>query len=75
MKLYRVKYEDEERYVWMVFVLAHNAYEADQTFKQYRPNSTNVTIKEVDCTSAVLKTHKCVLYNSAYEPLGKGGQL
>ena len=75
MKLYRVKYEDEERYSWMVFVLAHSAYKADQTFKHYRPNSTNVTIEEVDCDSAVLKTYKCVLYNSEYEPMGKGGQL
>lgn len=75
MKLYRIHYQDEEYCSWLVYVIAHTAYEADQTFKHYRPNSTNITIEEVDCASAVLKTHKCVLYDSTYEPLGKGGQL
>lgn len=67
MKLYKVTYLDSEYYPWYVLILAENAYEADQAFRHYRPNSDGVTIEEVSCSSAVIKTHKYILFDEKYK--------
>lgn len=66
MKLYKVTYTDLDYYPWSVYVVAKNAYEADQSFRHYRPNSEGVTITEVDCSSAIFKTHKCIFFDEQF---------